>query len=206
MQKFLILGFALALMMVPVAGHAQTATDDGEGDGESSAPANDLSLGTTDGENQVGTTYIKESHGDWQVRCIRAKEGQDPCQLYQLMVDGNGTAVAEINMFLVPESDKVAGGAAIITPLETLLTANLRMGVDSGEVKVYPFAFCRTIGCFSRIGLTDPEIAAFKRGAAARVTIVPAAAPDQKVELSASLTGFTAGWNALIALGEEAAE
>ncbi|RZW11751.1 MAG: invasion associated locus B family protein, partial [Rhodobacteraceae bacterium] len=31
------------------------------------------------------------------------------------------------------------------------------------------------------------------------VTIVPAAAPNETVGLSVSLSGFTAGWNALLA-------
>jgi len=76
------------------------------------------------------------------------------------------------------------------------------MAVDSGEVRVYPFAFCRQIGCFSRLGLTAEDIAGFRAGVVANVIIVPAAAPDQTVNLRASLSGFTAAWNAIVALSE----
>jgi invasion protein IalB len=46
-------------------------------------------------------------------------------------------------------------------------------------------------GCFARIGFTSAEVAAFKAGVAATMTIVPAAAPDEKVALKVSLKGFT---------------
>jgi len=45
------------------------------------------------------------------------------------------------------------------------------------------------------MGLTNEDVAAFKRGKEATITIVPALAPDQKVELSLSLDGFTASFD-----------
>ena len=45
------------------------------------------------------------------------------------------------------------------------------------------------------MGLTDADVAAFKRGKEAVITIVPALAPDQKVELALSLDGFTASFD-----------
>lgn len=192
---------ALACAALPLAAVAQSSdaeeeTPAEETAGETTAPETGLSLGQP-ADDGVGRTYIKESHGDWEIRCIKTEDGNDPCQLYQLLVDQAGNSVAEINVFVVNGNQQIAGGATIVTPLETLLTANLRLGVDDGEAKVYPFSFCRTIGCFSRLGFTEPEIAQFRAGNAAKVTIVPAAAPDQTVQLQASLTGFTAGWNAL---------
>ena len=205
-------GLAAILATLPASVFAQststedTSTESTEDTASNTAAGTDLSLGTSEQDNSVGSTYVKETHGDWEMRCIRTEGGNDPCQLYQLLVDGNNNPVAEINLFVVKENPEIAGGATVVTPLETLLTANLRMAVDGGEVKVYPFAFCRAIGCFSRIGLTAAEVAGFRRGANARVIIVPAAAPDQRVELSASLSGFTKGWNALQALRAPAAE
>ena len=42
-----------------------------------------------------------------------------------------------------------------------------------------------------------PYIDGFKKGAKATMTIVPVAAPDQKVNLDISLKGFTAGYDAV---------
>jgi len=151
---------------------AQTANDDTATEATDDAPAqraDGLSTGTE--LRQVGETYIVSEHGDWDLRCIRAPEGQqDPCQLYQLLEDQN---------------------------LETLLTAQVTVSVDGGTAKVYPFTFCTPIGCFSRVGFTAGDVAAFKAGNEAQIVIVPAQAPDQQVRLSVSLAGFTAGFAAV---------
>lgn len=160
-----------------------------------------LSMGTD--ERDTSTPYVRETFGDWQLRCVRAGDDAEICQLYQLMRDDAGNSVAEFNIFPLPEGQQAAAGANIVTPLETLLTANLRLAVDSGQAKRYPYSFCSQVGCFSRIGLTAEEVASFRAGAAATVTIVPAAAPNETVELTLSLSGFTAGYNALIEIENE---
>ncbi len=48
----------------------------------------------------------------------------------------------------------------------------------------------------ARIGLTEPEVEALKRGVTATLEIVPAQAPDQTVSIEASLAGFTAAYEA----------
>ena len=153
---------------------------------------------------QVGQAYVFETHGDWAQRCIKAPEGEpERCDLYQLLTDGNGAAVAEFTLTRLPEGAReVAGqslvaGITVVAPLETLLTQQLTLSVDSGEARRYPFAFCNAGGCVARIGFTQPEVDAFKRGAAAKVRLVPAAAPDENVVLNVSLSGFTNGYNAL---------
>ena len=147
---------------------------------------------------EIGETYVAETHGDWEVRCIRAEEGQpEPCQMYQLLLDSNGGAVAEFNIFDLPDEGQVVAGATIVTPLDTLLTPGLRLRVDDGNWSEFPFAFCQPIGCFARLGLTEGNLDAFRAGGDAFVALVPLPAPDQVVQLEASLSGFTAGFEAL---------
>ncbi|MEC7670337.1 MAG: invasion associated locus B family protein, partial [Pseudomonadota bacterium] len=69
--------------------------------------------------------------------------------------------------------------------------------VDGGQAKRYDFAFCAQMGCVARVGFLPQDIASFKAGNVANVTIVPAAAPDQKVTVPMSLTGFTAAYDSL---------
>lgn len=198
MSKLLKIMAATAAIALTAPAFAQSTDAEAPADdaAQEAPRADGLSLGTE--EQQVGETYVLSEHGDWDLRCIRAPEGQqDPCQLYQLLEDQNGNSVAEINLFNLPGDDKLAAGATIVTPLETLLTQQLRMSVDSSKPKVYPFTFCTQIGCFSRVGFTDGDISAFKRGNEAKITVVPAQAPDQRVELTVSLTGFTAGFDAV---------
>ncbi|MEM7470163.1 MAG: invasion associated locus B family protein [Pseudomonadota bacterium] len=190
-------------LLLAFATQAQSQSTEAPAETEEPAPRAD-GLSTGQEESPVGETYVKSEHGDWDLRCIRAPEGQkEPCQLYQLLEDQNGQSVAEINLFPLPPEDQLEAGATIVTPLETLLTQQLRLSVDTGKAKVYPFTFCTQIGCFSRIGLTADDIASFKRGNEGKIVVVPMRAPDQQVQLSISLTGFTAAFDAAVA---EAAE
>jgi invasion protein IalB len=145
----------------------------------------------------IGETYLAASFGEWEQRCIKMEDGSDPCQLYQLLKDKDGNSVAEINLFPLPTGSQAAAGATIVVPLETLLTANLKLAVDTSPPRLYPFTFCAPIGCVARVGFTTEEVDQFRKGAKATMTIVPAAAPDQRVDLDISLKGFTAGYEAV---------
>ena len=173
------------------AGEAAPAADGNE------AGPGELSMGQPV-EPAVGETYVEGSYGDWELRCIRTADGADPCQLYQLLEDGQGNAVAEISIFDLPAGGQAEAGATIITPLETLLTEQLRLSVDGGATRAYPFSFCSQLGCFARVGFTSAEVEQFRAGAQAVLTIVPAVAPDQTVDLTVSLSGFTAGYAAVV--------
>ena len=162
------------------------------------APAATDGAATAASGPQVGQPYVRETFGDWSLRCLKAEAGElDPCQLYQLLEDADGNAVAEFSTFPLPAGGQAAAGATIVVPLETLLTAQLRLTVDNGEPKVYPYTFCNAAGCVARVGFTEAEVNQLKRGAAAKLRMVPAAAPDQEVVLDMSLSGFTAGFQSV---------
>ncbi len=146
---------------------------------------------------EVGKTYLAASFDKWEQRCVKTADGSDPCQLYQLLLDKDGNSVAEISVFNLPDGGQAAAGATFMAPLETLLTANLRIGVDASKQRIYPFAFCTKVGCVARLGFTAEELASFKKGIKAVLTIVPAAAPDKSVDLDLTLKGFTAGFAAV---------
>lgn len=196
------LGLVALLAAAPMAFAQTTETPAPDAPAEEQ-PATDgvspsgLSLGEEVTDEGVGSTYIASEHGDWQMRCVRAAEGNDPCQLYQLLSDDQGNSVAEISIFGLPAGQEAAAGATVITPLETLLTAQLTLAVDGAAAKRYPYTFCAATGCFARIGFTNADVAAFKAGSAATMTLVPAAAPDERVSLTVSLRGFTAGFDAV---------
>jgi invasion protein IalB len=197
LPALLLVGLALA---APLAAQEATTETPAPATTEPAAPADpaaDLDMGTPveGGEPAVGQAYTRETFGDWSMRCLKAAEGPDPCQLYQLLLDDQGNAVAEISMFPLPPGNRAAAGATIVAPLETLLTEQVVITVDGGTAKTYPFTFCNAGGCVSRVGFTAEDVAAFKAGSAATLRIVPAAAPDQVVELRISLSGFTAGFD-----------
>lgn len=199
-QHMLAALLATAFLMPALPAAAQDTTEPETT--EEPATELGLDLGTqTGGEDQIGQLYIKETHGDWEIRCVRTETPEtDPCQMNQTLVDEEGNAVSEISMFPLPEAQAPAiAGATVAVPLMTLLTEDARIAVDGGNERRYKFTWCDPQGCYARIGFRTEEISAFKAGAGASLTIVPVAAPDQQVALPLSLTGFTAAFDSLTA-------
>lgn len=183
-----------SLSLAALPGAAQEATAD------SAAPAPavpEVSMGIPAMPDattaQPGQLYLAAKFETWEQRCIKATEGKDPCQLYQLLLGADGSPVAEISFFGLPAGGQAVAGATVVVPLETLLTANLRVGVDADQGKLYPYSYCNINGCVAKVGFTADEVKAMENGNQATLTIVPAAAADQTVKIAISLKGFTAG-------------
>jgi invasion protein IalB len=193
------LALIAALAALPLAAQTTENAAPAETAGADTAAAGDLSLGQEVNSGGIGETYAAAKFEDWEQRCVRTASGVDPCQLYKLLKDGQGNSVAEFTVFGLPAGTEgpAVAGATFIAPLETLLTAGMRMQIDEGASKVYPFTFCAEIGCVVRLGFTAEEVAAMKAGANAVISIVPFVAPDQTVTLNVSLKGFTAGLEAV---------
>lgn len=204
LTKTLAILLCITLASPAVSQDAETpAAPAAEGDAATGA---ELSLGTEVGAaDGPGSTYVAANFETWEQRCVRAAEGgADTCQLYQLLKDTTGNPVAEFTIFGLPKGQEAAAGATIIAPLETLLTEGMMLQIDAGKPKAYPFTWCSQIGCIARIGLTEPEIDALKKGNKATVTIVPVVAPTEKVVLEVSLKGFTAGFTEVNEANEKA--
>ena len=145
-----------------------------------------------------GTVYVGDEFGDWTMRCTRAAEGPDQCNLYQLLFDDEQNAVAEITLIDFKGSEAIPLVGTIGVPLQTLLSKNLQISVDGGNPKAYPYTFCNAAGCYARVGFSEEDLARFKRGNAGQISLVPLAAPDRTVQVSFSLAGFTAGYGAML--------
>jgi invasion protein IalB len=206
-DKSVLLALALSLGMGASA-VAQDATAPAEGTASVAAPADskapgdgntgDLSLGTVVApDDGVGTVYTAAKFDLWEQRCQRTEDGSDPCQLYQLLKDSEGNSVAEVSLFALPPGQAAVAGATIVVPLETLLTEQLTISVDGAQARRYPFTLCAQFGCVARVGFTQAEIDGFKKGSKATISIVPAGAPTERVNLDLSLKGFTAGFEAV---------
>lgn len=186
----------------PEAGTAATPAE-----GETAPAAEDASssdAATASDEPKPGQYYVKAEHTDWAIRCIKADNGIDPCELYQLLKDSEGNSVAEVTMIPL-QNGEVAAGATIVAPLETDLIKGLSLAIDGGEARGYPFSFCAPVGCVSRMGFTASELSALKRGGGAEVTLLPFGGnPNKPVALKLSLSGFTVAFDELSKLADEA--
>lgn len=198
-----------ALAFAAVTGMAMAQTDTTEAPTEDAAqtaqPAEDSAETTTPVDPtldtgqpdapQVGQGYIRAEHGDWQLQCVKQEDpATEPCQMYQLLRGAENNPVAEVIIEKLPAGGNVAAGATVAVPHGTALSKDLRIAVDGGKGKVYRYAFCDSNSCYARIGLLAEDIASFKKGNAANVTIFPFESQDTPVELSLSLSGFTAAF------------
>lgn len=170
---------------------------------DATAPADGVAMGVPDGipdraSAAMNSVYLAASFDAWQQRCMKKEDGADPCELYQLLKDETGNAVAEISFFTLQSGSQAVLGANVLAPLETLLTANLRIGVDGGTAKIYPFSYCTVNGCVAKVGFTAEDLAAMQGGTEGIMTVVPAAAPKKTVTIKIELKGFTAGHQALV--------
>ncbi|MFC0202489.1 invasion associated locus B family protein [Paracoccus rhizosphaerae] len=174
---------------------AGATTPAAEAEGEDTADA----AAPAENADQTGSYYLKSEHGDWAIRCIRAGQGKDPCELYKLLTDDDDSPVAELTLIPLANGE-VAAGATLVAPLETDLIAGLGFQVDNGERRGYPFSFCAPVGCIARLGFTEQELTGMKRGATASVELLPFGGDrENPVDLDFSLSGFTAAFDELAA-------
>ncbi|CUH83200.1 invasion associated locus B family protein [Thalassovita mediterranea] len=200
LSKSLTLIAALTCGAAAIAQEATNVAPADAGAGEtqpttSAAAGTDLSLGTP----TAPQPYIREESGAWKLECYRTGQEQEPCQLLQPLFGAEGNQVANVRIFRLPEGEQAVAGAVIAVPLETMLGAGLTILVDANVPQRYPFSVCDKDGCYARIGLTQQDIDAYKRGANAIVSLVPFVAPDRRVDLKMSLSGFTAGFDKVTA-------
>lgn len=137
---------------------------------------------------------VKETHGDWEIRCTTADNN---CFMYQLLLNDQGTPVAEFSMIKLPVGSEAVAGATIVAPLGTLLTRGVTFQVDEADSTQYPFSWCTRPGCFSRFGLTDLTVNKMMAGNKVNIALFSIANAQQAVRISASLSGFTAAFEAL---------
>lgn len=176
-----ILKIAAAITLIAFSAHAQDANlaDQFPVAGENTAEPQEV---------------VRSTHGAWEIRCSGES---DNCFMYQLLINGEGTPLAEFSMIKLPAGSEAVAGATVVAPLGTLLTRGLVIQIDENEAQQYPFSWCTRPGCFARFGLTDLLVSNMRSGTDLKVAVFSIADPQKPVEVSASLEGFTAAFEAL---------
>lgn len=152
-----------------------------------------------------GQAYVKQDFTDWQMRCLKTELDSDPCELFQELKNAQGTPISQVTFSAVDAGD-ITAIATVMMPLETDLLHGLTMQIDTGTEQKIPFATCIPVGCMARIALSEKDLGLFKRGKAAKMSVLPfLAPPEAKENLNLSLAGFTAGMDAVTAANKAAA-
>lgn len=178
MWKNLISGSALciAISAAPVIAQEQTETE-------------------TPKEPEIGQPYLGSNELDWDVVCLKTEKETDPCEMRQLILDQNKDPMIEITLERLSGQQGAVAGATVVVPLETILTVPLVLSVDGAKGKQYPFTFCNAVGCIARIGLSETDVNAMKKGKTAELSLSHLTVPDNLIRIPISLNGFTAAYD-----------
>ena len=92
MASALLLASALWAQEAATGDTAGAAAETEEGadeaaQGDAADSGFDLGQEVQGNPDYIDPTYIKEEYGDWQMRCFKIPEGDDPCQMFQLLLD-----------------------------------------------------------------------------------------------------------------------
>ncbi|MBO6836046.1 MAG: invasion associated locus B family protein [Alphaproteobacteria bacterium] len=150
---------------------------------------------TAQGQPAQSTEVLRETHGDWDIRCNSARP--DECYMVQTASNDQGRPMVEFSLIRLAPGGPAPAGATAVVPLGTALPEGLLFQIDGGEPLRFAYDFCAPAGCIANLALTAEQVAAMKRGAQALITIKAASRPEIPVPVRVSLRGFTAAYESL---------
>lgn len=132
--------------------------------------------------------------GDWTVVC---EISGSPCAMEQVgkTAAGEEAVVMQVEKLPKPttvEGRRVVAVANILTPRNAFLQPGVRLRIDGGEARVYPYYACQNNGCIAQVALDETALTGLRRGARLAITIAvfqpngPASG-----DVFVSLSGFT---------------
>jgi len=130
----------------------------------------------------------------WTMRCEAPEGAAKICHLFQVAKDEESGRDL-VHVAVGYRGDRAEPLAIISVPLGVFLPPGVAMQVDQGKPIRAPFEICDPDACRAGFPLTPDMVSSLKGGVALNVTLENAV--GQKKALQISLSGFTAGINAL---------
>ena len=144
-----------------------------------------LVLNTANAQDSEVTITTK-SHGDWQVRCEKAKGADKSCVMtQQALVETSGQRLMQANIAKKAEDTLMT----LILPLGTFLPAGAVMQIGESDPTNLTISFCAQNGCFVNQTLDDKMLR--EMNAEATVTVKIQISNGQSVDVPISTKGFT---------------
>jgi len=149
------------------------------------------------GDRAEAQGVVKNTFGDWQMRC----ETPAGAQAEQCAIVQNVAAEDRPNVSLVIIVLRTAGRKShllrVIAPLEAgvLLPAGLGLKVDQTDIGRAGFVRCLASGCVAEVVMEENLIGQLKGGQTATFYIFQT--PEQGIGIPVSLDGFATGFDSL---------
>jgi invasion protein IalB len=152
-------------------------------------------LSLSPGDRAEAQGVVKNTFGDWQLRCETPAGAQNEhCALVQ-----NVAAEDRPNITLLVIVLKTADGKSrllrVVAPLGVLLPAGLGLKIDQTDVGRAGFVRCLTTGCVAEVVMEDNLINQLKTGKTA--TFIVFQTPEEGIGIPVSLNGFGPGFDGL---------
>lgn len=137
---------------------------------------------------------------EWTMRCEAPPEaaqgaGQQICHIFQIAKDDESGRDL-VHVAIGYRGDRPEPLAIISVPLGIFLPPGVALQIDQGNPVRAPYEVCDPDACRAGFPLTGEMISNLKNGLSLQVTLENAL--GQKKSLPVSLSGFTAGLNALV--------
>lgn len=148
-------------------------------------------------QQQGGGGVLKDTFGDWEVRCV---EGTQNCAMTQVGKTGKGENALHVSIERIAGLKDEGGRAVpaaitVLTPLGVLIPYGVRLKIDAENIGALPLSVCTPSGCVVQQPMLDEGVNKMKGGNTANFTFAMPRAGE--IPVAISLSGFTKAYNSL---------
>ena len=154
-----------------------------------------LVLGVVGADRAAAQGVVKNTFGDWQLRCeTPAGASAEQCFLVQNVAAEDRPHVTLL-VIVLKTADAKARLLRVVAPLGVLLPSGLGLKIDSNDVGRAGFVRCLTTGCVAEVTMEDTLVNQMKAGKQATFIVYQTA--EEGIGIPVSLDGFGPGFDAL---------
>ena len=149
------------------------------------------------GDRAEAQGVVKNTFGDWQMRCETPAGAQaEQCAIVQNVAAEDRPNVSLV-IIVLRTADRKSHLLRVIAPLEAgvLLPAGLGLKVDQTDIGRAGFVRCLASGCVAEVVMEENLIGQLKGGQTATFYIFQT--PEQGIGIPVSLDGFATGFDSL---------
>jgi invasion protein IalB len=154
-----------------------------------------LALGIAAAGSARGQGTVRDTYGDWQIRCEMPAGAQaEQCAVYQNIVAEDRPNMTLL-VIALRTADKKSELLRIVAPLGVLLPSGLGLRIDQTDIGRAAFMRCVNTGCIAEAVIDEKLGAQLRSGQQA--TFIVFQTPEEGIGIPVSLSGFAQAYDSL---------
>lgn len=138
---------------------------------------------------------VKQTFGDWQIRCDTPPGAQgEQCVLLQ-SVQADDRPNVGLTVIILRTADQKSRLLRVLAPLGVLLPSGLGLKIDDVDVGRAGFVRCLPNGCVAEVVMDDALVSKLRTGKQA--TFIIFQTPEEGIGIPLGLNGFGQGFDTL---------